>query len=218
MKKTFLITCIAFLAVVLAFGSSLSLAQEKDKGKEGTVPAESKEAEEQPGSEVEEKDKKPEGAEATAKEAEDKEKAALEEEVKKLKSEVETLKQEGEKTIQLLDGKIKYTVDPTAVMDYEEIVALTEKGDPAFKESMQKGGKEADMALLEILKKISPDDRRITSAETKAYQKSMMQASAKPEAAPAPETKKTEQPAAEGKEAAPAPETKEPEQPAAEEK
>jgi hypothetical protein len=186
----------AAFSVLLAFVCSLSLAQETGAEKEG-APAE-----------VPEKAEGQADGEAEEKKAEDDEKAALREEIEKLKKEVEDLKQEGEKTILLLDGKIKYTVEPTAVMDFEEIVALTEAGDPAFKASMQKGGKEADMALLELLKKLSPDDRRITSAETKAFQKTMRQTASKPEAAPAPETEEPEQPAAEEEAAAPAPEVK----------
>jgi hypothetical protein len=130
---------------------------------------------------------------------------------------VETLQKEGGKVILLLDGKIKYTIEPDAVMDYEEIMALMEKYDPGFKEGMQKGGKDADTALLEVLKRISPDDRKITAEETKVFLKSMMEAQAKQKAAPAPEAAEPETPAAEEREAAPDAEAAEPETPAAEE-
>jgi hypothetical protein len=44
------------------------------------------------------------------------------------------------------------------------------------------------MALLELLKKLSPDDGIITSAETKAFQKTLLQTTSKPKAdAPEPE-------------------------------
>jgi len=219
MKKTFFIMmCIAFLALLLAFGTSLSLAKEKDKKKEETAPAETEKPKEQPAPAETEKAKAPEGADTGAQAAEDKEKAALEEEVNKLKKEVETLEKEGGKVILLLDGKIKYTIEPDAVMDYEEIMALMEKYDPAFKEGMQKGGKDADTALLEILKRMSPDDRKITAVETKAFLKSIMDAQAKPKTAPAPKAEQPKKPAVEEKEAAPAPEAAEPEKPAAEEK
>jgi hypothetical protein len=213
MKKTFFIMCIAFLALLLAFNYSPSLAQEKDTEEKGTVAAESEEAGKQPGGEVEEKTEKPEGAEAEAKEAEDEEKAAMKEEIKKLKEKVETLEQEGGKIILLMEGKIRYTVDPGAVMDYEEIVILMESGDADFKASMQKGGKEADTALIGILKRMSPDDRRITAEETKAFLKSMLEAPAKQKAAPAEKTEEPEKPAVVEKEEAPPQKTGEAGQP-----
>ncbi|MGE5840639.1 MAG: hypothetical protein ACM335_00055 [Deltaproteobacteria bacterium] len=209
MKKTILIVCITFLAVLLTFGCSPSVAEKKDEKPEGAAATVAKDETQKAAQEAVEKEVKPTEAEAAAaaKEAEEKmkkEKEALEEEVGKLKKEMEDMKmqreREGEKVIPLLDGKIKYTVDQGAVMDYEEIVAITMKSDPAIKESMLKGGKEADLALLDVLQKISPDDRRVTAEETKAYLKAMKQAPAKPAAAPA---KAAEQQAVEKKEAAP---------------
>ncbi|MBW2311958.1 MAG: hypothetical protein JRF35_12955 [Deltaproteobacteria bacterium] len=57
-------------------------------------------------------------------------------------------------------------------MDYEELLVLSMLDDPKFKEAMDMGGKEADIALIGLLKKITPDDRRITREEVKTYLKS----------------------------------------------
>ena len=103
-----------------------------------------------------------------------KEKTALEEILKSSEEQIELLKKEkaGEKIILLFDGKIKYSVEATAAMDYEELLVLSMLDDPKFKEAMDMGGKEADIALIGLLKKITPDDRRITREEVKAYLKS----------------------------------------------
>ncbi|MBW2077552.1 MAG: hypothetical protein JRI71_08380 [Deltaproteobacteria bacterium] len=102
------------------------------------------------------------------------EKAALEEILKSSEEQIELLKKEkaGEKIILLFDGKIKYSVEATAAMDYEELLVLSMLDDPKFKEAMDMGGKEADIALIGLLKKITPDDRRITREEVKTYLKS----------------------------------------------
>ncbi|MBW1691178.1 MAG: hypothetical protein JRJ70_10595 [Deltaproteobacteria bacterium] len=102
------------------------------------------------------------------------EKAALEEILKSSEEQIELLKKEkaGEKIILLFDGKIKYSVEATAAMDYEELLVLSMLDNPKFKEAMDMGGKEADIALIGLLKKITPDDRRITREEVKTYLKS----------------------------------------------
>jgi len=99
---------------------------------------------------------------------------ASEENLKASKEKIELLEkeQEGEKIILLFEGKIRYSVERAAVMDYEEVIVLTMLEDPEFKEAMNMGGKEADIALIGLLKKITPDDRRITDQEIKAYIKS----------------------------------------------
>lgn len=103
-----------------------------------------------------------------------KEKTALEKKLISSEEQVELLKKEkaGEKIILLFDGKIKYSVEAAAAMDYEELLVLTMLDDPKFKEAMDMVGKEADIALIGLLKKITPNDRRITREEVKAYLKS----------------------------------------------
>jgi hypothetical protein len=103
-----------------------------------------------------------------------KEKDELNEKLKASEEKIEILEKEkeGEKTVLLFDGKIKYSVERAAVMDYEEVLVLTMLEDPEFKRAMDMGGKEADIVLIGLLKKITPDDRRITDEEIKAYLKS----------------------------------------------
>lgn len=79
--------------------------------------------------------------------------------------------QEAVKIILLFDGKIKYLVDAAASMDYEETIILMMINNPEFKEAMQKKGDEADMALISLLREISPDDRKITKKEILDYRK-----------------------------------------------
>jgi hypothetical protein len=102
------------------------------------------------------------------------ENAQLEKKLKASEDKVVFLEKEkeGEKVILLFDGKIKYSVEAAAGMDYEEVLVLTMLDDPEFKGAMDMGGKEADIALIGLLKKITFDDRRITSEEIKTYLKS----------------------------------------------
>ncbi len=103
-----------------------------------------------------------------------KEKAELEKKLKVSEDKIVILEKEkeGEKVILLFDGKIKYSVEAAASMDYEEVLVLTMLDDPEFKGVMDMGGKEADIALIGLLKRITPDDRRITAEEIKVYLKS----------------------------------------------
>lgn len=103
-----------------------------------------------------------------------KEKAALQEKLKASKEEIALLSKEnaGEKIILLFDGKIKYEVEAAAAMDYEELLVLAMLSDPKFKEAMDMGGREADIALIGLLKKLTPSDRRITKEDIQAYLKS----------------------------------------------
>ena len=103
-----------------------------------------------------------------------KEKAALQEKLKASEEQTSLLRTEkaGEKIIILFDGKIKYSVEAAAAMDYEELLVMAMLSDPKFKEVMDIGGKEADIALLGLLKKITTNDRRITKEEVQAYLKS----------------------------------------------
>jgi len=103
-----------------------------------------------------------------------KEKTDLETKLKILEDKIVILEKEkeGEKVVLLFDGKIKYSVEAAASMDYEEVLVLTMLDDPEFKGAMDMGGKEADIALIGLLRRITPDDRRITTEEIKAYLKS----------------------------------------------
>lgn len=104
----------------------------------------------------------------------DKEKAALQDKLKALEEQIVLLQREksGEKIILIFDGKIKYSVEVDAVMDYEELLVISMLSDPKFKEAQDMGGKEADISLIGFLKKLSPDDRRITKEDIQAYLKS----------------------------------------------
>lgn len=104
----------------------------------------------------------------------DKEKAALQDKLKASEEQIVLLQREksGEKIILIFDGKIKYSVEVDAVMDYEELLVIGMISDPKFKEAQDMGGKEADISLIGLLKKLSPDDRRITKEEVQAYLKS----------------------------------------------
>jgi len=104
----------------------------------------------------------------------DKEKTALQDKLKASKEQIVRLQREksGEKIILIFDGKIKYSVEVDAVMDYEELLVIGMLSDPKFKEAQDMGGKEADISLIGFLKKLSPDDRRITKEEIQAYLKS----------------------------------------------
>jgi hypothetical protein len=103
-----------------------------------------------------------------------KEKAELEKKLKASEDKIAIFEKEKEeeKVILLFDGKIKYSVEAAASMDYEEVLVLAMLDDPEFKGSMDMGGKEADIALIGLLKRITPDDRRITAEEIKVYLKS----------------------------------------------
>lgn len=103
------------------------------------------------------------------------EKAALHEKLKASREQIAVLQEErvGERIILLFDGKIKYSVEAAAAMDYEELLVLTMLNDPEFKEAMDMGGREADIALIGLLRKITPADRRVTREEVHAYLKSM---------------------------------------------
>lgn len=100
-----------------------------------------------------------------------KEKAALEKKLKASEEKIDLLQREeaGEKIILLFDGKIKYSVEAAAVMDYEELLVLNMLSDQEFEEAMDMGGKQTDLALIGLLKKITRDDRRITKEEIQAY-------------------------------------------------
>jgi len=76
---------------------------------------------------------------------------------------------ESQKVILLFDGKIKYIVDTAAAMDYEDAIVTKMLKDPDFKEAMNRGGDEADFALVAVLKEISPEDRHLTRSEVRRY-------------------------------------------------
>ncbi|MBW1999954.1 MAG: hypothetical protein JRJ29_18590, partial [Deltaproteobacteria bacterium] len=99
--------------------------------------------------------------------------AKYEEERAELLTRIGELQEEREtsKIILLNDGKIRYEVVPDAVMDYEELILLKMIHDPEFKTKIEQGGREADIALLLLLREISPYDREITRKEVLGYRK-----------------------------------------------
>lgn len=107
------------------------------------------------------------------KELHDKEKKAWMNEIEDAKKTVDLIQKQKEeaKTILLFDGKIKYDVESTAIMDYEETIILNMLNDAEFRVSMEKGGSAADMALISLLKEMSAGDRIITKQEIVEYRK-----------------------------------------------
>lgn len=107
------------------------------------------------------------------KELHEKEKKAWMLEIENAKSTVDLIQKQKEeaKTILLFDGKIKYDIESTAIMDYEETIILHMLNDAEFKVSMEKGGSAADMALIALLRDMSPGDRIVTKLEIIDYRK-----------------------------------------------
>jgi len=104
------------------------------------------------------------------------EKEALQKKLKEVSLQLEEAKKEeaGKKAIVLFGGKITYEVTANAVMDYEEALVFKQLNDPDFKAAMDNGGQGADMALITVLKQMSPDDRRITRKELKGFRKQVL--------------------------------------------
>lgn len=100
-------------------------------------------------------------------------KAMLEKERLESAERLESLKrlQDGSKIILLFDGRIKYEVEPDAVMDFEEAVIFKMLSDQDFKANYEKGGANADMSLIRLLRDISGEDRKINKKELTDYRR-----------------------------------------------
>lgn len=175
-KKFFPILCVSFLFAGLMSGCLSGLV----KNQEDISITLTKEEYQKIIDDLVSKENKLDEVKKTAKQKDE----AYVKEIDHLKNTIESLEEQidymkaertGEKIVVLFDGKVRYTIEAKAVMDYEETLALTMNNDLTFKETINKGGNEADLALLVFLKKMSIDDRRVTLQEVKRYAKTAAQ-------------------------------------------